>query len=112
MKQLPLGDVKTVTNLGIEIHVGLPVGRATRFRGERGRGERAGSRGASGGCEPPGRTTGGFTPPARREFYRGVHTPRSPRMSYCITGYASLASFAKFPRRSRWSSEDKLLWHR
>src|SRR5579875_1804741 len=66
MKQLPLGDVKTVTNLGIEIHVGLPVGRATRFRGERGRGERAGSRGASGGCEPPGSSTGGFTPPARR----------------------------------------------
>src|SRR5579875_2250826 len=29
------------------------------------------------GGEPPGSTTGGFTPPAR-PFYRGVNTPRSP----------------------------------
>jgi hypothetical protein len=33
---------------------------------------------ASGGCYPPGSTTGGLTPPARHTTYRGVHTPRSP----------------------------------
>ena len=30
---------------------------------------------ASGGCEPPGRTTGGLTPPARLRIPAGSHPP-------------------------------------